>query len=80
MITALGLFAVLGFGLGYAAPGAYSWLALILPIGFFLLTWLMRGFEGRLIVVLVISLAVTGAAILLGKALDARQSAGSQSA
>lgn len=64
------LFALLGLGLGFAAPGWTGWLALLAPILFLLITIYSDGLEARLIPLLVISLAVTAAGVLAGKALD----------
>lgn len=69
-IIGLILFALLGLGLGFAAPGWTGWLALLAPVLFALVTVYDDGFEARLIPLLLISLAVTAAGVLAGKALD----------
>jgi hypothetical protein len=70
MVFGIILFALLGFVLGYALPGRGSLLALVVPIFFFLITIFTQGFAFRLVIVLLISLGVTLAAILAGRLLD----------
>ncbi len=72
LITGYILFALLGLVLGYAAPGRYAWLALLAPVGFFFLNAFTTGVDGGLVVMFLIALAITAAAVLAGKALDAR--------
>lgn len=69
-LVGLILFALLGIAMGFAAPGWTGWLALLAPVIFLLITVYGDGFEARLIPLLVISLAVTAAGVLAGKALD----------
>lgn len=65
------LFALLGFALGYAAPGWTAWLALLVPIAFAALTAFNTGVEAQLFVALLIALLITAGAVVLGKLLDA---------
>lgn len=69
-LVGLILFAILGLGLGFAAPGWTGWLALLAPIAFLLVTIFTDGFEARLVPLLIIALAVTAAGVLAGKAID----------
>ena len=70
MVIGLILFALLGFGCGFAIRGPAAWLALLVPVAFFLLTAFLRGIDGYLLLVLAISLAITAASILAGMLLD----------
>ncbi len=70
MITGLILFFLLGLTLGYAVAGRAAWAALLVPIAFALLTAFIQGVDGRLLLVLLLALAVTAAAVIAGRALD----------
>lgn len=70
VVIGLILFAVLGFTMGYAVAGRGAWFALLVPVAFALITAFASGFEIRLLVVLLIALGVTAAAIVAGALLD----------
>jgi hypothetical protein len=74
------LFILLGLTLGYAIPGWTAWLALLVPVVFAALSALSTGIDADLLVSLVVALALTAAAILAGRALDARTSRREESA
>lgn len=70
VITGLVLFALLGVALGYAVPGRAAWLTLLVPIAFAILTAFLQGADLRLLLVLLVALGVTAAAVIAGRALD----------
>lgn len=72
LVIGLILFAALGLALGYAVPGWPAWLGLLLPVAYAVLTIFLMGFAVSILLVLVLSLLVMGAAILAGRWIDAR--------
>jgi hypothetical protein len=83
VVIGLILFAALGLALGYALPGRAAWLALLAPIAFALLTAFSQGVDERLIIVLIVALVITAAAVVAGRLLDRRsaeRSAGGEGA
>ena len=68
------LFFLAGVGFGYAAPKWGKFLPLIFPVVLALGAMLRDGFEGEVLLRLVVALVVTVIGIVLGMALDARSS------
>lgn len=63
------LFALCGFVFGYAAPKAWAFLPVLLPIAVGLYTGLMDTFDGGLFVLILIGVGVTVLGIVLGRML-----------
>ena len=70
MIIGLVLFAILGLTMGYTVSGAGAWFALLAPILFAAFTAFATGLDGGQIVTVLVALAITAGAVLLGKLLD----------
>ena len=63
------LFALAGFVFGYAAPKAWAFLPVLLPIAVGVYTGLMDTFDGGLIVLIAIGVGVTILGIIAGRML-----------
>ena len=61
------LFALAGFVFGYAAPKAWAFLPVLLPIAVGVYTGLMDVFDSELIILIVVGVAVTVGGIVLGR-------------
>lgn len=70
MVIGLILFGVLGLAAGYAIENRAAWFALAVPVLFALWSAFTSGVDGRLLVVLIVALGVTAAAVILGRLLD----------
>jgi hypothetical protein len=64
------LFALAGFGFGYAAAGMWKWLPLAFPLLLALGAVLAHGVDGALILRLAIALALTAGGVIAGMLLD----------
>lgn len=71
-MTAYILFFLAGLGFGYAAPGRTKLIPFVFPLLLGLFALLIYGFEGAVILRLIIALIVTALGILLGTMLDQR--------
>ena len=60
-ITAYVLFFLAGIGFGYAAPTRWKWLPILFPIALALLAVFIHGFDGAVLIRLIIALIVTAA-------------------
>ena len=69
------LFFLAGLGFGYAAPKWGKLLPLIFPVALALGAMWKDGFDGEVVLRLVVALVLTVVGIILGMALDARSSA-----
>ena len=74
------LLALLGLTLGYAVPGKAAWVGLLVPVGFALISAFKDGITSKLIVLFVIALVVMAVAIVIGRLIDRRTAAGTESA
>ena len=63
------LFFLAGFVFGYAAPKAWAFLPVLLPLFVGLYTGLTDEFDGGLILLMLLGIAVTVLGVILGKAL-----------
>ena len=63
------LFFVAGFVFGYAAPGRWSFLPVVIPIVVGLYTALTEGFDGTVILLTLLGVVVAVLGALAGKAL-----------
>ena len=68
------LFFLAGLGFGYAAPKWGKFLPLVFPVVLALGAMWRDGFEGEVLLRLVVALIVTIIGIVLGMAIDARSS------
>ena len=68
------LFFLAGLGFGYAAPKWGKFLPILFPIALALGAMMKDGFEGEVVLRLVLAVALTIGGIVLGMALDARSS------
>jgi hypothetical protein len=73
-IVAYVLFFIAGVGFGYAAMGKWRWLPLLFPLVLGLFALLKYGPDASVIIRLIVALAITAVGVLLGAAIDARQS------
>jgi hypothetical protein len=71
-IAAYVLFFVAGLGFGYAAPGKWKWLPLLIPLALALGAAIQQGIDGTWVLRLIIALLVTAGGVLLGALLDSR--------
>jgi hypothetical protein len=69
MIMGFLLFMLTGFVFGYAAPKAWAFLPVALPLAVGLYTGLMDKFDAGLIVLILVGVGVTVLGIVLGRAL-----------
>ena len=74
------LFFLAGVGFGYAAPAKLKPLPLLFPIVLALGAFLSDGFQGEILVRLLIALVITAVGIVLGGLIDARASRGEAAA
>jgi hypothetical protein len=63
------LFLLTGFVFGYAAPGAWSFLPVLLPIVVGLYTGFMDVFDTELVILILAGVGVTILGVVLGRAL-----------
>jgi hypothetical protein len=75
-LTPYVLFFLAGLGFGFAAPGRWKWLPLLLPLALYLGALLQEGFDGSVLVRLAVALLLTAAGVLLGTLLDRRSGGG----
>jgi hypothetical protein len=68
------LFFIAGVGFGYAAVGKWRWLPLLFPLVLGVFALLKYGPDASVIVRLLVALAITAVGVLLGAAIDARES------
>jgi hypothetical protein len=68
------LFFLAALGFGFAAPGRWKWLPLLVPIALYLGALWQEGFDGTALVRFVVALVVTAAGVLLGTLIDRRES------
>ncbi len=76
MVTGLVLFAILGLTMGYTVPGPGAWLALLAPVVFAIFTALQSGLDAGQLLLVLLALAITAVAVLVGKLLDGQFSRG----
>ena len=69
MIIGFLLFLLTGFVFGYAAPKAWAFLPVILPITVGLYTGFMDKFDAGLIILILVGVGVTILGVVLGRAL-----------
>ena len=69
MIIGFLLFLLTGFVFGYAAPKAWAFLPVLLPICVGLYTGFMDKFDATLVVLIVVGVGVTVLGVVLGRAL-----------
>ncbi len=74
------LFFLAGLGFGYAAPPKLKPLPLLFPVVLAIGAFISDGFQGEIVVRLLIALAVTAVGIVLGGLIDARTSRGQATA
>jgi uncharacterized membrane protein YjjB (DUF3815 family) len=74
-ITAYLLFFIAGVGFGYAAQPRWRWLPLLFPLALGLGAIVNHGFDGSILLRLIVALVITVLGILLGTVIDARASA-----
>jgi hypothetical protein len=74
-VTAYLLFFIAGVGFGYAAPPKWKWLPLLFPLALGLGAIFMHGFDGSILVRLLIALIITALGILLGTIIESRAEA-----
>jgi hypothetical protein len=72
------LFALAGFVFGYAAPKGWALLPVIIPISVGIYTGFRDTFDGELIVLIVVGIAVTLAGVLVGRILSDRLEGGGE--
>ena len=75
-ISAFLLFLLAGLAFGYAAPGAAKFIPLLFPTALALGTLVREGFEGEILLRLVMALAITLVGIALGRMLEGRTEGG----
>ncbi len=68
------LFFLAGVGFGYAAPAKWKWLPFLFPLLLGIGAIVRDGFDGAILLRLLIALIITALGILLGTVLDARTS------
>jgi hypothetical protein len=73
-IVAYVLFFIAGVGFGYAAVGKWRWLPLLFPLVLGLFALWKYGPDASVIIRLIVALVITAVGVLLGAAIDARQS------
>lgn len=71
-ITSYVLFFLAGIGFGYAAPTRWKWLPILFPIGLALLAVFIHGFDGAVLIRLIIAIIVTALGVFVGMMIDAR--------
>ena len=71
-ITSYVLFFLAGIGFGYAAPTRWKWLPILFPIGLALLAVFIHGFDGTVLIRLIIAIVVTALGVFVGMMIDAR--------
>ena len=71
-ITSYVLFFLAGIGFGYAAPARWKWLPILFPIGLALLAVFIHGFDGTVLIRLIIAIIVTALGVFVGMMIDAR--------
>ena len=74
------LFFLAGLGFGYAAPTKLKPLPLLFPVVLAIGALISDGFQGEILVRLLLALAVTAVGIVLGGLIDARTSRGQAAA
>ena len=80
MILGFALFLLCGIVFGYAAPGGWAILPVLLPILVGLYTGLMDTFDTELIILIVVGVAVTLVGILVGRGILAATEGGRSTA
>ena len=74
-ITSYVLFFLAGIGFGYAAPLRWKWLPILFPIALALLAVFIHGFDGAVLIRLIIAIVVTAAGVFVGMMIDSRAEA-----
>ena len=74
-ITSYVLLFLAGVGFGYAAPTRWKWLPVLFPIALALLAVFIHGFDGAIVIRLIIALIVTALGVFVGMMIDARAEA-----
>jgi hypothetical protein len=74
-ITAYVLFFLAGIGFGYAAPTRWKWLPVLFPVLLALGAVFLHGFDGAIVIRLIVALVVTALGIFVGMMIDARAEA-----
>jgi hypothetical protein len=69
MVIGFILFFVTGVAFGFAAPGAFSFLALAIPTFFAVMDALANGVDGHLLITFVIAIVLTVVGIVVGRLL-----------
>jgi len=75
-ITSYVLFFLAGMGFGYAAPTRWKWLPVLFPIALALVAVFIHGFDGSIVIRLIIALIVTALGVFVGMMIDSRAEAG----
>jgi peptidoglycan/LPS O-acetylase OafA/YrhL len=71
-ITSYVLFFLAGIAFGYAAPTRWKWLPILFPIALALLAVFIHGFDGAIVIRLIIAIIVTALGVFVGMMIDAR--------
>jgi hypothetical protein len=70
------VFFLAGFVFGYAAPGLSAFIPVLFPILIGLYTGLTQGFDGQIVLLMLLGVVVTLVGIALGRMLTARLEGG----
>jgi len=74
-ITSYVLFFLAGIGFGYAAPTRWKWLPILFPMALALLAVFIHGFDGAILIRLIIAIIVTALGVFVGMMIDSRSEA-----
>ena len=74
-VVAYLLFFLAGIGFGYAAPTRWKWLPILFPIALALVAVFIHGFDGAIVIRLIIAIIVTALGVFVGMMIDARAEA-----
>jgi hypothetical protein len=71
-ITSYVLFFLAGMGFGYAAPTRWKWLPILFPIALALMAVFIHGFDGAVVIRLIIAIIVTALGVFVGMMIESR--------
>ena len=69
MVIGFILFFLTGVAFGFAAPGAFAFIALAIPVFFAVMDALANGIDGHLVITFVLAIVLTVVGVVIGRLL-----------